>query len=109
MKVLAFDSTDEVGALVCSLTVEDRLKETVVSVWTKDVMVLEVEAVNEVAVPVDEVAYGVDVLVDSVSVHSVQTSLDDQEELVTYGVEVLVDSVSVHSVQTSLDDEKELV
>ena len=50
--------------------------------------------------------------------HSVQTSLDDQEELVTFGRKIKqntfgVDSgdaaVSVHSVQTSLDDEEELV
>ena len=40
--------------------------------------------------------------------HSVQTSLDDEEELVTYGVDVIVDSVSVHSVQTSLDDQEDV-
>lgn len=57
--VKVLDSEDEVRALAYSLTVEDKLEETVVSVWTEDVVVLEVEAVNGIAELVEEVTYGV--------------------------------------------------
>ena len=57
--------------------------------------------------------YGAVELADSVSVHSVQTSEDEEElvelaesvEEVTYGAVELADSVLVHSVQTSEDEE----
>lgn len=59
VKVLALDPEDEVRALAYLLTVEDKLEETVVSIWTEDVVALEVEGANGIPELLEEVTYGV--------------------------------------------------